>query len=168
MTSPVKLLMLDLDGTVRRPKSGAAFINDPKDQEIIPEAAAAIAFYVEQGWTLVGITNQGGVLYEHKTIGDCIEEQQYTLALCPALQTIYYCPDEGQTLMSVGEDPAPRKTRQEKARFRKPDPGMLDHALFKWDATISLYVGDREEDRQAAANAGVKFLTHTEWWAHGC
>lgn len=30
----MKLLILDLDGTVRRPKSGATFINDPLDREV--------------------------------------------------------------------------------------------------------------------------------------
>ncbi|WP_414755593.1 hypothetical protein [Anabaena sp. CCY 9910] len=45
-----KLLILDLDGTVRRPKSGAKFINTPLDQEIIPEAAKAIAFYKSEGY----------------------------------------------------------------------------------------------------------------------
>lgn len=58
-----KLLMLDCDGTIRRSKSGATFINDPLDQEIIPEAADAIAHYHNQGWVIVGITNQGGVAY---------------------------------------------------------------------------------------------------------
>ena len=37
------LLLLDLDGTVRQCKSTpGGFINDPHDQEIIPEAAAAM------------------------------------------------------------------------------------------------------------------------------
>ncbi|MEH1788842.1 MAG: hypothetical protein V7L23_25500 [Nostoc sp.] len=57
----MKLLILDLDGTVRRPKSGAKFINNPHDQEIIPEAQRAIAHYKSQCWIIVGATNQGGV-----------------------------------------------------------------------------------------------------------
>lgn len=48
-----KLLILDLDNTVRRPKSGAKFISDPLDQEIIPEAGSAIAHYKSQGWLIV-------------------------------------------------------------------------------------------------------------------
>ncbi|WP_196517672.1 hypothetical protein [Nostoc sp. WHI] len=38
-----KILFLHLDGTVRRTKSGATFINTPKDQEIIPGVQDAIA-----------------------------------------------------------------------------------------------------------------------------
>lgn len=38
-----KILFLDLDGTVRRTKSGATFINDPLDQELIPGVEEAIA-----------------------------------------------------------------------------------------------------------------------------
>lgn len=38
-----KILFLDLDGTVRKSKSGATFINDPYDQELIPGVEEAIA-----------------------------------------------------------------------------------------------------------------------------
>lgn len=68
----MKLLILDLDGTVRCPKSGAKFINDPLDQEIIPEAGIAIADYKSQGWIIVGATNQGGVAAGHKQLEDAI------------------------------------------------------------------------------------------------
>ncbi|MDM9583151.1 hypothetical protein [Nostoc sp. GT001] len=55
----MKLLILDLDNTVRRPKSGAKFISDPLDQEIIAGSQRAIAHYKSQGWLIVGATNQG-------------------------------------------------------------------------------------------------------------
>ena len=51
-----KILFLDLDGTVRRTKSGATFINDPYDQELIPGVEEAIARY--HNWLIIGITNQ--------------------------------------------------------------------------------------------------------------
>ncbi len=88
-----KLLMLDLDGTVRCPKSRAKFISDPLDQEIIPEAQLVIAHYKSQGWLIVGATNQGGVAAGHKQLEDAITEQYQTLRLCPELTCIYFCPD---------------------------------------------------------------------------
>lgn len=88
-----KLLILDMDGTVRRPKSGAKFINDPLDQEIIPEAQRAIASYKAQGYIIVGATNQGGVAAGHKQLEDAIQEQYQTLRLCPEIHHIYFCPD---------------------------------------------------------------------------
>jgi D-glycero-D-manno-heptose 1,7-bisphosphate phosphatase len=54
-----KILFLDLDGTARRTKSGATFINTPLDQEIIPGVTEAIARYSD--YHIIGITNQGGV-----------------------------------------------------------------------------------------------------------
>lgn len=56
-----KLLLLDCDGTIREPRSGAKFIQRPEDQKIIAGADKAIAHYHQEGWILVGITNQGGV-----------------------------------------------------------------------------------------------------------
>lgn len=41
----IKILFLDLDGTVRRPKSEAEFINSPHEQELIPGVAEAILKY---------------------------------------------------------------------------------------------------------------------------
>ena len=55
-----KLLMLDLDGTIRQCKSNPGeFINDPLDQKLIPGVTKAIARYSD--WEIVGITNQSGV-----------------------------------------------------------------------------------------------------------
>ncbi|NHC34431.1 hypothetical protein [Scytonema millei] len=87
-----RLLLLDLDGTVRATKSGATFINDPCDQQIIPEAQNAIARYSSLGWAIVGITNQASVAFGFKTFQDAVKEQQITLELVPEMSTIYFCP----------------------------------------------------------------------------
>jgi len=61
----MKLLILDLDGTVRIKKGGvigefeSGFINSPDDQEIIPGAVNAIEKYYYE-WLIVGCSNQGG------------------------------------------------------------------------------------------------------------
>jgi D-glycero-D-manno-heptose 1,7-bisphosphate phosphatase len=57
----MKILFLDLDGTIRETKSGAKFINDPYDQKAIDGANTACDQYHKKGWNLIGITNQGGV-----------------------------------------------------------------------------------------------------------
>lgn len=44
--SKMKLLLLDLDGTVRKPISDSTFIRHPEDQQIIPNAGWAIAIHV--------------------------------------------------------------------------------------------------------------------------
>ncbi|YAF99498.1 MAG: hypothetical protein AB3A66_29745 (plasmid) [Nodularia sp. CChRGM 3473] len=67
-----KILFLDLDGTVRRTKSGKTFINTPLDQEIIPGVTEAISHYSDH--YLIGITNQGGVAAGKKSLEDAIAE----------------------------------------------------------------------------------------------
>lgn len=55
-----KLLILDKDGTLVRPKSGNTFVQHPEDQEMIEGVAEAIARYIADGWTLAIASNQGG------------------------------------------------------------------------------------------------------------
>ena len=46
----MRLLLLDLDGTVRESASGAKFINKPDDQVLIDGALKAIRAYQSAGW----------------------------------------------------------------------------------------------------------------------
>jgi phosphoglycolate phosphatase-like HAD superfamily hydrolase len=50
-------------------------------------------------------------------------------------------------------------------QFRKPNPGMIFAALraFAKEPTDILMVGDREEDKLAAKNAGINFLDAHIW-----
>jgi D-glycero-D-manno-heptose 1,7-bisphosphate phosphatase len=187
-----KLLMLDLDGTVRRPKSGQTFINHPEDQEIIPAAALAVQQYAANGWQIFGITNQGGVAAGYKTFIQCLDEQFYTMSLLPQINQILFCPDDGKTCWEVRAKPSKWKSwgsRQGNSfrideikgwqdfehvaglggKYRKPDPGMLRYAL--WPEGVApkqcLYVGDRPEDEAAANAAGVPFFSAADWWLEG-
>ena len=82
-----KLLMVDLDGTIRQCKSNPnGFINSPEDQEIIFGADKAIRHYHENGWKIVGISNQGGCSAinpetgrPYKILEDAFTESHYTL-----------------------------------------------------------------------------------------
>ena len=133
-----KILFVDLDGTVRRTKSGAIFINTPQDQEIIPGVTEAIARYPDH--YVIGITNQGGVAAKKKSLVSAIAEQQYTMELLPQLLEIYFCPDfEGRECYKlVSTDNTIRcaaiNFQQEpqllkwQGLCRKPNPGMLEIA----------------------------------------
>ena len=145
-----KLLLLDLDGTVREPVSGAKFINEPKDQFIFLGARNAIDRYSATGWNVIGITNQGGVMHGHKSLKDCIAEQRYTMRLIPQLKRVYFCPDAGDTCYRVvrplwlptiatvlrfdggmGDDPS-----HQLGGYRKPQPGMLRLAIQQLEPQI--------------------------------
>ena len=160
------ILFLDLDGTVRRTKSGATFINDPHDQELIPGVMEAIARYDLKEWKVIGITNQGGVGAGFKTLENCILEQRQTMKMLPTMDSVMFCPDNGRTMCYV-----PRQgehsviTSYDYGSFRKPGYGMI--AFFKQYSgeprPKSLMVGDRPEDEQCAKNANIPFMWAHEW-----
>jgi D-glycero-D-manno-heptose 1,7-bisphosphate phosphatase len=164
----MKALLLDLDGTIRRPTSGK-FIEDPNDQEPIEGAIKAMEIYHQEGWTMIGITNQGGVAAGYKSLKSAIEEQLKTLEIFPRLSCIYFCPDfEGNLCYGVSReniDLIHVICKEFLGQFRKPNPGMIFAALraFAKEPTDILMVGDREEDKLAAKNAGINFLDAHIW-----
>lgn len=160
------LLMLDLDGTLREPRSGQRYFQHPQDQQIIAGVDMALRAYSEE-WIIVGITNQGGVAAGHKSIQSCIEEQQYTLEVFPQLKEIYLCPDfEGRKCFRVTRHNSHNHSKaQGSGQYRKPGAGMLNLAMARLNHTPenSWYVGDRPEDEAAALRARVKFQWAEEW-----
>jgi D-glycero-D-manno-heptose 1,7-bisphosphate phosphatase len=164
----MKALLLDLDGTIRRPTSGK-FIKDPNDQEPIEGAIKAMEIYHQEGWTMIGITNQGGVAAGYKSLKSAIEEQQKTLEIFPRLSCIYFCPDfKGRECFCVRKHSCVQIDKLYPdliEQFRKPNSGMIFAALraFAKEPTDILMVGDREEDKLAAKNAGINFLDAHIW-----
>jgi D-glycero-D-manno-heptose 1,7-bisphosphate phosphatase len=160
--------MIDLDGTLREPHSGQLYFQNPQDQQIIAGADIALNTY-QENWTIVGITNQGGVAAGHKTIQTCIQEQQYTLRLVPLLKEIYFCPDfEGKKCFRVTRNNAHNHSQTKwSGQYRKPRPGMLKLAMIRYNHSPQdcLYVGDRSEDEEAARRASVAFEWAEDWIA---
>lgn len=165
-----RLLMVDLDGTIRETLSGEKFIRHPHDQRIIEGADKAIAHYHQSGYQIIGITNQGGVAAGHKSLADCFEEQRYTLTLFPQMLQICACPDwEGKECWVINQvSPVPIPALDfgyEGADFRKPEPGMLKFAMWQYGVAPqdSFYIGDRQEDADAADAASVHFFWAETW-----
>ena len=168
----IKALLLDLDGTIRRPTSGK-FIEDPNDQEPIEGAIKAIKIYHQEGWIMIGITNQGGVAAGHKSLKGAIEEQRKTLEIFPLLSYIYFCPDfEGNLCYRIGRfstESIHEIYPNIIGEYRKPNSGMIKASLRFLEAwhgreiEKALMVGDRSEDEEAAKNAGIHFLSADIW-----
>lgn len=155
--------LCDLDGSLRESASGSKFINAPYDQQPIAGALEALE---EVKQPCIGCTNQRGVKQGYKTLDSAIEEQQRTLELFPKLQTILFCPDEGETCWAVKRDKVWQISEDYlhlTGEFRKPGVGMLLVALnlAKAEPAYSKMIGDRPEDEQAAQAASVPFQ-----WAH--
>lgn len=165
-----KILLTDLDGTCRESINGDTFINDPYNQKLINGAKEAIARYHD--WKIIGITNQGGVLAGKKSLENCFEEQRQTLKLIPQMWMILFCTDNGDTMFRLSQRmlefhglPIMTNRSNHFGNFRKPNPGMINFALkySRKKPEQILMVGDRPEDQQAAANAGIDFMWAEDW-----
>ncbi len=159
--TPRRALCLDLDGTVRRSRSGAQFgPTSPEDVELYPGVEETIWRWREAGFYVLGVTNQGVVGYGTRTE---LEVEAITAATCAAFEhdpfhAIHACyalpPGAGGKVEGYAY----------RSLLRKPGDGMLVQAeleardagfLIDWDR--SRFVGDRLEDLGCARAAGVPF-----------
>lgn len=167
-----KLAILDMDGTVRESISRSKFINLPRDQKLIDGAIAAIDNLQRKDYIVVGASNQGGVITGHKSMSHCIEEQQYTLQLLAdadvRIESILFCPDNGnECYQAVSQNPTVNAlhtyTNAFVGKYRKPQAGMLLHAIALYGADEAVMIGDRPEDKEAALSSGIQFIDAVEW-----
>lgn len=176
-----KLLILDKDGTLTRPKSGERFVQSPEDQELIPGVAEALARYRAAGWVMAIASNQGGVEAGFKTLESVAAEMRYGMDLT-GIDTALFCPFMGwaescwqvpstdtpliewrdQVLIERPNHGACSGPTPRSMGCRKPQGGMLRIAQTIYNELDNvLMVGDRPEDQGAAEAAGVAFV-----WAH--
>jgi D-glycero-D-manno-heptose 1,7-bisphosphate phosphatase len=150
-------LCLDFDGTIRRNKSGESFIKNSSDIELMPGIEKLIWLYRNQGWLIVGISNQGGVAHGFKLPVEIEHEMNSTFKLFNEnpFHIVKFC---------YHEEKGKIEPYCHKSLLRKPNIGMLALAEFEAynrgyviDWNKSLFVGDRPEDKQCAENAGIDF-----------
>ncbi len=159
------VLYLDLDGTVRHGKNELGhFANKASEVFVFPEVPPLLAEYKRKGWRVVAISNQGGVALGYLTDVACAEMMMETQRQCDGLfDQICYCTHH------------PDATDPEYAICwcRKPRIGLILTAANGLAARyneyypphLALFVGDRPEDEQCAANAGIQFLNAADWRA---
>lgn len=178
----MKLAVLDKDGTLTTTKSGNTFVQNPTDQILLPGAVEGCRRLIDAGYVLAIASNQGGVAAGHKTLEQAEDEMSYCLHLLQnsdiRIEIGTLCPDfEGNQCIVVRWDAsfdyirdsiAGKDNKDSIGTFRKPQAGMLK-AIFSMLQPRKLkledcwMIGDREEDRLAAAAAGFNFLDADEW-----
>lgn len=150
-------LCLDFDGTIRRSKSGATFIKNAHDIELMPGIEKLIWRYRNMGWLIFGISNQAGVAHGFKLPMEIELEMDNTFKLFQnnPFHAAKFCYHDGKGKI---------EPYNHRSLLRKPDIGMLalmEHECYvegyivDWDN--SLFVGDRPEDEECAKRAGIKF-----------
>ena len=157
MAQPVSAIFLDRDGTLN---VDHGYVHEIDDFQFIDGVIDACLKLKEMGFLLVLVTNQSGIAR-----GKFTEEQFMTLtewmdwSLADRgvdLDGIYFCPHHPEGSV---------KEFTQVCDCRKPLPGMFLTAReeLNIDMASSYMIGDKLEDMQAAAAAGVgtKILVRT-------
>lgn len=126
---------------------------DPALVRLLPGAARACRDLKDAGFTLVVVTNQGGVARGHGSIDDVHACNDRLLALIQAesgatIDAVYYCPYHPRGTVAPFNIDHP---------WRKPAPGMFTSAAadLHIDLAASWAIGDAPRDIEAARAAGI-------------
>lgn len=155
-----KALCLDLDGTVRKSRSGRKFIKDKDDVMLYDDMLPKIlSDFKERGWLIFGVSNQGAVAHGIKSITEVNAEMEATKNLFPkdTFDDIIYAP---------AKECWSENDYSQKSLLRKPYYGMLavlEHKFFTEKQTVVLWegsvmVGDMNSDLHCARSAGITYL----------
>lgn len=164
---PRSVLYVDLDGTVRKGKYEIGrFVNTADDVELFDGVRERLWRYKRAGWRIIAVTNQGGVslgLLSEKSLGENMARtHELTGRAFDKITACIHHPEAKDPEYAV-------------CWCRKPRIGGLVAAASAlatqfgeyYPPHLGLFVGDRPEDEQCAANAGLKFMPAHEWRERG-
>ncbi|WP_127960379.1 D-glycero-beta-D-manno-heptose 1,7-bisphosphate 7-phosphatase [Serratia microhaemolytica] len=149
MTQRVPAVFLDRDGTMN---IDHGYVHEIDDFQFIDGVIDACRELKKMGFALVLVTNQSGIArgkFSEAQFMRLTEWMDWSLADRGVdLDGIYFCPHHPQAVVD--------EYRQQ-CDCRKPQAGMLLQAQadLNLDLAASYMVGDKIEDMQAAAAAGV-------------
>lgn len=140
-----KGLLLDVDGTLRVTKSGELFPTSPDDIELLPNRKEVLQRWLDDGYQLFFVSNQGGIHGKKLTVDDakaCFERTVELLDLPVA--AVQFCPHKAFPVSCF---------------CRKPMPGMAMQLVheFKLDMKQLHMVGDMDSDRRFAEGLGATY-----------
>lgn len=141
-----KAIFLDRDGVLNHEIYD--YITRVEDFEILHYQIAPLKKLFDEGYLLIVITNQGGIALKRYTEQELAVMHQMLrnafVAKGADIAGFYYCPHHP----TVGGDCA----------CRKPGSKMLLDAIdmYNIDPSLSVMIGDKPRDVEAANGAGVK------------
>lgn len=138
-------LLLDVDGTLRRTKSGEIYPRSPEDVELLPNRREVLQRWVDEGYKLFFVSNQSGIASGNltKEAAEAAFARTIELLGLPVAE-VAYCPHPA---FPAG------------CFCRKPLPGLgvaliQRHQLAR-DRIVM--VGDMDSDEGFARSLGVKY-----------
>lgn len=149
---PHKAVFIDLDGTVRKTKSGDKYPLKKEDVEILPNSIEVLKKYKADGYMILAITNQSGVERGHLSFEDVTEIIKHTNQLLGGLIDDWYaCPH------------FPSKTT---CYCRKPQSGVGIYFERKYSLNLRncIMVGDMISDFNFARRLDIQFFTEKEFF----
>lgn len=141
-----KAIFLDRDGVLNHEIYD--YITKLEDFEILEYQIEPLKRLYDEGYLLIIITNQGGIAqnrYTEETLGEMHKALGLSFEKHGAfIKHAYYCPHH--------------PTVSEECNCRKPKSGMLLEAIatYNIDPALSVMIGDKPRDVEAANGAGVK------------
>jgi histidinol phosphatase-like enzyme len=185
------LYLFDIDGTLVRSfmRDGGA-IADYDRVEVLPGRREAIArLYREKSTCIALVTNQGGVALGYQTKQQAAQKITQVLVMAgisagpirvrPGAvidetgfeMAPYLAPFMPSAYVSFGLPHAtlPEYRVLDGDEWRKPGPGMLISAMRDWDHVRkdTVFVGDRDSDRQAATAADIAYVDAATFFEDG-
>lgn len=140
-----KAVFLDRDGVINADLLDYTW--KISDFRILDGVFEACREFIRRGYLIVVITNQGGIAKGLYTHGDVDRLHDHMKAKFSGhgieITEVYYCPHHDST---------------GKCLCRKPGSLLVEKALARFgiNPSLSIFIGDRDRDIQAAAGAGVK------------
>lgn len=139
-----KAIIVDYDGTLRETISGAKFPVDPSDIRILPNRKETLQRYINEGYLVLGVSNQSGIAKGALTDAMAKECFKKTNELLGIDIDVKYCSHSVPPIICF---------------CRKPLPGLgieLIHQ-YKLNPSLCIMVGDMTSDKTFAQRSGFKF-----------
>jgi len=140
-----KAVFLDRDGTIN---IDDGYVYKTEDFKFIPDSLKALKLLSKTDYKLIIVTSQSGIGRKYYTIEDFNNLTKYMLDIFKKegirMEEVYFCPH----------------SPEEGCECRKPNPGMINQALKKYDIDLknSYVIGDKTSDIQLGANVGCKTI----------
>ncbi len=144
----MKVVFLDRDGVINS-NANHYYVYKKSDFELNPGVLKSMQLMIKNGYSLIIISNQGGISKGIYTKKDLENLDKYMLDLFDKsnIQIIesYYCPHHSDI---------------EKCICRKPESLLIEKAVAKHkiDKESSIMIGDSDRDILAAKKTGIKAL----------
>lgn len=142
----LKVVFLDRDGVINS-NANHYYVFRASDFELNEGVVHSLKQMQKNGYSLIIISNQGGVSKQKYTKKDVEELNNYIIALFGKLgikiMESYYCPHHPDI---------------EQCICRKPNSQMLEKAIahFNIDTENAIMIGDSSRDIEAARKIGIK------------